>query len=132
MDEQTTLILLSGLLNLSASQQQQLGAVFDAAVIAAHPLATQMESDREVLFEAVKSGKSDDEIKNLAEHEGSLVSRMLALQARTFSNMWRLLSSEQKSKVDASMYGYIGGFLFNATQPVPPSVGEAPARPPTS
>lgn len=132
MDERTALLLLSALLNLSDSQQQQLGTVFDAAVKTAAPIATQMEVGKEALFEAVKSGKSDDQIKNMAEQEGSLTSRMLALQAQTFSKMWALLNSDQKSKVDASMYGNIGEFLSNAKQAVPPaSVGEPPGGPPT-
>lgn len=114
MDERTALLVLSALLNLSDSQQQQLGAVFDAAVKTAAPIATQMEAGKEALFEAVKSGKSDDQIKNLAEQEGSFTSRMLALQAQTFSKMWTLLNRDQKSEVDASRFSrpnFISGGL---------------------
>src|SRR3984885_5667582 len=127
MDEGTSLLLLSALLSLSDSQRQQLTTVFDAATLTAAPIATQLEAGKGALFEAVKSGKSDDQIKNLAEQEGSLTSRMLALQAQTFSKLWTILTSDQKSKVDASMYGYIEGFLANAREPVPPvSVGDPP------
>ena len=103
MDERTALLLLSTLLSLSDSQRQQLTTVFDAAAQTAAPIATQLEAGKGALFEAVKSGKSDDQIKNLAEQEGSLTSQMLALQAQTFSKMWALLDSDQKSKVDASL-----------------------------
>jgi len=129
MDERTALLLLSALLSLSDPQRQQLTTVFDAAVQTAASIATQLEAGKGALFEAVKSGKGDDQIKNLADQEGSLTSRMLALQAQTFSKLWALLNNDQKSKVDASMYGYIEGFLSNARETVPPvSVGEPPGR----
>jgi Spy/CpxP family protein refolding chaperone len=83
MDERTALNLFSALLNLNDAQQQQLHTAFDAAVKTAAPIATQMESNKDALFEAVKSGKSDDQIKTLAEQQGSLTSQMLTLQART-------------------------------------------------
>jgi hypothetical protein len=94
------------------------------------PLATQMETGRESLFEAVKSGKSDDQIKSLAEQQGSLASRMLALQAQTFSKMWTLLTSDQRSEVDDTMYDDIGEFLSNAKQQRPAPIGESPGGPP--
>ena len=129
MDERTALALLSVLLSLSDPQRQQLTTVFDAAAQTAAPIATQLEAGKAALFDAVKSGKSDEQIKNLADQEGSLRSRMLALQAQTFSKLWTLLTSDQKSKVDASMYGYIEGFLSTARETVPPvSVAEPPGR----
>jgi len=129
MDERTALVLISALLSLSDSQRQQLTTIFDAAAQTAAPIATQMEAGKGALFEAVKSGKSDDQIKTLAEQQGSLTSRMLALQAQTFSKMWALLESDQKSKVDASIYGYIEDFLSSAGQPAPPAPAvEPPGR----
>jgi Spy/CpxP family protein refolding chaperone len=130
MDDRTVLLILSALLNLSDSQQQQLGAAFDAAVKTAAPLATQIETGKEALFEAVKSGKSDDQINSLAEQQGSLASRMLALQAQTFSKMWTLLTSDQRTEVDALMYDDIGEFLSNAKQPLPSATSESPGGPP--
>ena len=130
MDDRTALLILSALLSLTDSQQQQLGTAFDAAVKTAAPLVAQMETGKEALFEAVKSGKSDDQIKSLAEQQGSLESRMLALQAQTFSKMWALLTSDQRSEVDASMYDDIGEFLSDAKQPLPPATSETPGGPP--
>lgn len=129
MDERTALVLISALLSLSDSQRQKLTTIFDAAAQTAAPIATQIEASKDALFEAVKSEKSDDQIKTLAEQEGSLTSRILALQAQTFSKMWTLLEGDQKSKVDASIYGYIQDFLSNARQPAAPApAGEPPGR----
>jgi LTXXQ motif family protein len=131
MDERTALNLFSALLNLNDAQQQQLQTAFDAAVKTAAPIATRMESNKDALFEAVKSGKTDDQIKALATQQGSLTSQMLALQAQTFSKMWALLTSDQKSQVDASMYDDIGEFLANAKQPLPQAgTRESPGGPP--
>jgi hypothetical protein len=119
------------LLNLNDSQQEQLRTAFDAAVKTAAPIATQMDSNKGALFEAVKAGKGDDQLKGMAEQQASLTSQMLTPQAQTFSKMRTLLTSDQKSQVDASMYGDIGEFLANAKQPLPPpSTSESPRASP--
>jgi Spy/CpxP family protein refolding chaperone len=128
MDERTALDLLAVLLNLSDAQQQQLRTVFDAAVKAAAPIATQMASDKEAVVEAVKAGKSDAQVKTLAGQQASLSSQMLTLQAQTFAKMWAILRSDQKSHVDASMYDDIGALLSNTKPPILP--GSVPASNP--
>src|SRR5580700_9646773 len=75
MDERTVLDLFSAILNLSDSQQQQLHAAFDAAVKTAAPISTQMENNNVAIFEAVKAGKSDDQVETLVEQQASLSSQ---------------------------------------------------------
>ena len=128
IDERTAIVLISALLSLSDAQRQQLTTIFDAAAQTAAPIATQMEAGKDAFFEAAKSGKSDDQIKTLSEQQGSLTSRMLALQAQTFSKMWTLLESDQKSKVDRSIYGYIEDFLSDAKQPPTPAPAGKPPK----
>jgi Spy/CpxP family protein refolding chaperone len=120
MDERTVLNLFAAILTLNDAQQQQLRAAFDAAVMAAAPVATQLASSKEAVIDAVKAGKSDDQVKVLSGQEGSLSAQMLALQAQTFSKMWAILNMDQKSRVDDLMYDDIGQFLTNATQPASP------------
>jgi Spy/CpxP family protein refolding chaperone len=111
VNEESALSLISIVLHLGDSQQQQLRAAFDAAAKAAAPIATQMEDGKAALFAAVTAGKSDAEIKNLAEQQGTLTSQMLMLQARTFAKLWAVLTSEQKSEVDDFIYANIRMFL---------------------
>jgi hypothetical protein len=133
MDERTALDVLAVLLHLSEAQQQQLRTVFDAAVTAAAPIATQMTSNKEAVVEAVKAGKSDAQVKTLAGQHASLASQMLTLQAQTFAKMWAILRSDQKSHVDLAMYDDIGAMLANTKPPlfpgsVPASHPEGPAH----
>ena len=106
-NEGSALMLLSTVLKLTDSQQEQLRGDFDAAVKTAIPIMTQMQDDRLAVFGAVRSGKTEDEIKKLAEQEGNLTSRMLMLQAQTFAKLWSILNVEQKSEVDDFVYGNI-------------------------
>ncbi len=126
MNEGTVILLLSALLSLNDMQQQQLRTAFDAAVKTATPIATQLETNKDAIFDAVKFGKSDDQIKSLAMQQGSLTSQMLSLQAQTFQKMWGLLTSDQKAEVDASMYDDIGEFLSDAREPAPTPAAESP------
>jgi Spy/CpxP family protein refolding chaperone len=126
MDERTVLDLFSAILNLSDSQQQQLHAAFDAAVKTAAPISTQMENNNEAIFEAVKAGKSDDQVKTLAQQQASLSSQMLTLQAQTFSKTWAVLSSDQKARFDDLMYDDIGQFLSNAKLSASPGPASTP------
>ena len=126
MDERTVLDLFSAILNLSDSQQQQLHAAFDAAVKTAAPISTQMENNNVAIFEAVKAGKSDDQVKTLVEQQASLSSQMLMLQAQTFSKTWAVLSSDQKARFDDLLYDDIGQFLANAKLSASPGPGLCP------
>jgi Spy/CpxP family protein refolding chaperone len=129
-DEQGTLLLLSALLDLNDSQRQEVRAVFDTAAKTAAPIAAQTTTSRDALFQAVKSGASDDQIKTLADQQGSRTSQILVLQAQTFANVWSLLTDQQRSRVDVSMYVDIGAFLSSPPPPVPAaSIGAPPGGP---
>ena len=130
MDEQTTIILLSALLDLDDSQNKQLKTIFDGAALAAAPIVVQMDTSNEALYEAVKAGKSDDEIKTLAAKEGSLTSQMLTLEAQTFAKVYAILNKDQKSHVDASMYADVAEFLSSARPPSAPPSAASPPTPP--
>ncbi len=111
VNEESALSLISIVLHLGDSQQQQLRAAFDAAVKTAMPIATQMEDDKTALFAAVISRKGEDEIEHLAEQQGAMTSQMLVLQAQTFAKLWAILNREQKSEVDNFVYANIRLFL---------------------
>ena len=111
MNEGSALLLISILLHLGDSQQQQLRTAFDAAVKTSTPITIQMEDGKAALFAAVKSGRSDAEIKSLAEQQGALASQMLVLQAQTFSKLLAILNSKQESHVDAFVFANMEEFL---------------------
>lgn len=109
----STLLLFRALLELTDEQSQQLTAVFNVAAEAAVPIASALDAEENALFEAVKAGRSDDELERLAERRGALTIQLQALQARTFARMWALLNADQRAKVDESTYAHIGTFLAN-------------------
>jgi hypothetical protein len=131
MDEQTTIIVLSALLDLSEPQQKQLREIFNSAVKNAAPILAEMDGAEDALFEAVKAGKNDDQIKVLADREGSLTAQMLALQAQTFAKLFALLDKDQKAQVDATIYADVAEFL-SSPQPAAPPDSTSPAEAPTS
>jgi Spy/CpxP family protein refolding chaperone len=106
-NEDSALTLISTVLSLNDSQQQQLRGDFDAALKTATPIMSQMQDDRLAVFGAVKSGKTEDEIQKLADQQGKLTSRMVMLQAQTFAKLWSILNADQKSQVDDFVYGNI-------------------------
>jgi Spy/CpxP family protein refolding chaperone len=110
-NEQSALELVTLVLKLNDSQQEQLHAAFDAALKEATPIADEMEHARNALFAAARSGKSEEEIRRLADEQGQLTSRMLFLQAQTFAKLWGLLDSRQKGLADDFVYSNIRLFL---------------------
>lgn len=128
IDAHTTLLIFTALLSLTDAQQQQIGSSFDAAVKTAAPLNTQIENGKQAIFDAIKSGKSLDEIKTLTDHEGALESQLSALQVQTFAKMSLLLNNNQPS-----MFTEISEFLANSREPMPePSLPASTTPPATS
>jgi hypothetical protein len=115
-NEQGALELLTLVLKLNDSQQERLHAAFDAALKEATPIADEMEQAKNALFEAARSGKSEEEIRRLADEQGQLTSRMLFLQAQTFAKLWALLDSPQKGLADDFVNSNIRLFLPSSPQ----------------
>ncbi|HTZ73172.1 MAG TPA: Spy/CpxP family protein refolding chaperone [Candidatus Aquilonibacter sp.] len=132
MDEHTTLLVFAALLNLNDAQQQQLGAIFDAAVKAAAPLNTQIQDGKQALFEAIKSGKTENQVKAAQEQDNSAAAQLLALQTQAFEKMCTLLTPAQKAEVDDTMFTDIGNFLANVREPLPEPAVPQPAPPATA
>jgi hypothetical protein len=115
-NEQSALELVTLVLKLNDSQQEQLHAAFNAALKEATPIADEMEHAKNALFAAARSGKSEEEIRRLADEQGQLTSRMLFLQAQTFAKLWALLDSQQKALADDFVYSNIRLFLPSGPQ----------------
>jgi hypothetical protein len=115
-NEQSALELVTLVLKLNDSQQEQLHSAFNAALKEATPIADEMEHAKNALFAAARSGKSEEEIRRLADEQGQLTSRMLFLQAQTFAKLWALLDSQQKGLADDFVYSNIRLFLPSGPQ----------------
>ena len=109
--------LFVALLDLGDSQKQQLSTILDGAVQTAGSIQAQLDKGEQSLFETAKSGKSDSEIDKLADQQGSLISQMLSLQARSFAKICGMLNSDQQTKVDSFLYERIESLLTNPINP---------------
>jgi Spy/CpxP family protein refolding chaperone len=131
MDEQSTIIIMTAILELTDAQQQQLRANFDDAVKTATPIVAQMQATKTALFEAAKSANNEDQIQKLGAQVGTQSSQLAILQAHTFAKLWAMLTDQQKSQVDSTMYEEIGEFLSRAGQAAPATTptGATPGTP---
>ncbi len=103
LSEDQTIDLFMLLLELQDDQPQKLRSILDAGLATAIPMRNQMQPASD-LFEAAKSGKSDEEIVKIAEAEANAAAQMQALGARTFAKIYRILTPEQQAKADSFLY----------------------------
>jgi len=115
------------LLQLKDAQARDLKAMLDAALPDALAMRKEIDAGKDLLFEAAKGGKNDEEIGKIANAQAELAYRMKALEARTFAKFWRALTSEQQAKADSFFYDQMALFLENGEQAASPA--EAAPRP---
>lgn len=91
---------LTGYLSLTDSQKTQAQAIFDAADSAAETARGQLTSARDTLRQAVKDGKPDSILDQLAAAVGAVEGQLAAIHAKAQSKFYALLTAEQKAKYD--------------------------------
>jgi Spy/CpxP family protein refolding chaperone len=98
--QQRRLEMLTSRLNLTADQQEKAKSLFESSRAEARPLMRQTWQSRAALRDATRAGKSDDELKQLANRQGELMGQMAAIHARTQAQFRALLTPEQQQKSD--------------------------------
>jgi Spy/CpxP family protein refolding chaperone len=94
------LAALTGMLRLTANQQEQAKAVLDEEEAASKPLEEQLKQAFESLASAEKAGAPDAEIDQLARNVADVSGGILALDAKAESRIYAQLSAEQRQKVE--------------------------------
>ena len=61
--------------------------------------APQMKQNRQALAEATKAGNNAD-IERLANEQGSLMGKMIAVRTEAFAKIYHTLTPEQRAKAD--------------------------------
>ena len=97
-------------LGLTDAQKEQAKAIFDAARQSAEPFVAQLKQGHEATREAIKSGKSDQELQQLAERQGALMGQVAAVHTKAFAKFYALLTPEQKEKAD-KMHEQLRGMM---------------------
>lgn len=108
-------------LNLTDAQKQAAQAILQDAKTQAEPIAAQLKTGHEEMGAAIKAGKSDAELTQIATTQGNLMGQMAAIHAKAFSRIYAQLTPEQKAKavqlhehLSGAMQEHFGGFMQHA------------------
>jgi Spy/CpxP family protein refolding chaperone len=99
---------LAARLELTEAQKQQAKSVFDAARQQAEPLREQLKQTHDALRDAVKTGKTEVEIDQLASRQGALMGQLTGIHTKAFARVYATLTPEQKQKADELRGGFQG------------------------
>ena len=87
-------------LNLTDAQKQQAQAIIQQTRQTVQPLRQQKKENRQALMAAVKAGKGDVEIHQLALTQGNLAGQLVAARAEALAKFCSTLTPEQRAKAD--------------------------------
>jgi Spy/CpxP family protein refolding chaperone len=87
-------------LNLTDAQKQQAQAIIQQTRQTVQPLKQQAKQNRQALMAAVKAGKGDVEIHQLALTQGNLAGQLVTARAEALAKFYSTLTPEQRAKAD--------------------------------
>ena len=87
-------------LNLTDDQKQQARSIMQSARESAQPITQQLKQNRQALRDAVKAGKTDADIDQLAASTGTLMGQATAIRTKAFAKVYAMLTPEQRTKAD--------------------------------
>ncbi|MEP6538229.1 MAG: Spy/CpxP family protein refolding chaperone [Bryobacteraceae bacterium] len=97
---QRRLDFLASRLNLTDAQKASAQTLFSQSQEAAKPIRQQLRQSHQALSAAIKAGKSDAELTQLAEQQSALAGQLTAIRAKAFSRLYTQLTDEQKQKAE--------------------------------
>jgi Spy/CpxP family protein refolding chaperone len=94
------LALLATHLDLTEAQKTQAGAIFTSARTQSEPVVTQLKQQRETVASAVKAGKTETEVRQLAAAAGPLAGQLAASHAAAMLKFYQILTVPQREKLE--------------------------------
>lgn len=91
---------LAQVLNLTDSQKEQARTIFQQTHQAAQPIRQELKLNRVKLTAAAKGGTSEAGIQELANQQGHLLGRLVAIHTVAASKFYQMLTPEQRVKAD--------------------------------
>ena len=85
-------------LNLTDAQKQQAQAIIQQTRQTVQPLKQQAKQNRQALMAAIKAGKGDVEIHQLALTQGNLAGQLVAARMEALAKFYNTLTPEQRAK----------------------------------
>ena len=101
-------------LNLTDAQQEQIKAITTSAFENNQALRTQLKAAHDTERAAIKAGKSDAELAQLAQSYAPLHTQLHATRLQTEAKIYKVLTPEQRAKADeirGKMRDRIGGAM---------------------
>ncbi|MDX2152939.1 MAG: Spy/CpxP family protein refolding chaperone [Bryobacteraceae bacterium] len=109
--------MLATFLDLTPVQKEQMEKIMQASRGEAKPFVEQLRKGHDEMSAAVKAGKPDAELQRIAEAQGAIVGKLIAVHAQGMSQAYALLTPDQKAKADklhdqlkSRFAGRFGGF----------------------
>ena len=101
-DSERRLERMTQKLDLSAEQQDQIKAIFDANQAERQALRENMQQNREALRNLMTTDSPNEaDIRALAETQGQFKANMIVMKAKTRQAIAAVLTDEQKAKMQA-------------------------------
>jgi Spy/CpxP family protein refolding chaperone len=107
---QRRLDFLASKLDLTDAQKQSAQSIFAQSREAAKPVIEQLKQGHEAMAAAIKAGKSEAELTQIATQQGALVGQLSAIHAKAFSQLYAQLTPDQKVKADQLHQGMKGSW----------------------
>jgi len=85
-------------LDLTDAQKQQAQAIIQQTRQTVQPLRQQSKQNRQALMAAIKAGKGDVEIHQLALTQGNLTGQLVAARTEALAKFYSTLTPEQRAK----------------------------------
>jgi Spy/CpxP family protein refolding chaperone len=106
--------MIGHMLDLTDAQKEQIKAIARAAFDANQTLATQLKAAHETEQAAIKAGKPDAELAQLAQSYAPLHTQLHAARLQTEAKIYKVLTPEQRTKLDSvrsKMRDNVGGAM---------------------
>lgn len=107
--------MIGHMLDLTDAQKEQIKAITKSAFDSNQALATQLEAAHEAEQAAIKAGRSDAELAQLAQSYAPLHTQFHAARLQTEAKIYKVLTPEQRAKLD-DMRGKMRAHFGNAMQ----------------
>lgn len=91
---------VAGHLDLTDAQKAQAKQIFDTARSANEPYLTQARQIAEQAHAAIKAGKSEGELQQIANSGSTVAAQIMGTHLKAMSKFYTILTPEQKEKAD--------------------------------
>jgi len=103
--------MISNMLKLTKDQKKDLKTAMDEAQKEATPVHDQIMKSRDVIAEAVATGKGQEEVNKLVGDEAALQTQLAAIEVKTFAKVYKTLDAEQQPQATGLLFMMKG--IFN-------------------